>query len=103
MILFITCSVIGLIFVILGIYLLTGRGSFLLAGYNTMSESEKSKYNAEALCKFMGKIVLIVGVLTFFLGIENIINWFVWVYSVIVIGLAIFAGVYTNKSARFRK
>ena len=40
MILFLTFGVMGLMFIILGIYLHTGRGSFLLAGYNTMSESE---------------------------------------------------------------
>ncbi|WP_338754760.1 DUF3784 domain-containing protein [Bacillus sp. FJAT-52991] len=29
----------------------------MLAGYNTMSESEKEKYNAAELCKFMSKIM----------------------------------------------
>ena len=99
----IICGVIGWTFIILGIYMLTGRGEFLLAGYNTMSESEKEKYDAEALCKFMGKIVLIIGVLTFLLGIESIVTWYGWIYTVAVVGLSIFSGVYANKSARFRK
>ena len=32
------------------------RTSFI-AGYNTMSDSEKAQYDEEALCKFMGKMM----------------------------------------------
>ena len=49
---------IGLmVIVILGIIsvvLLSGRGSFLIAGYNTASKSEKEKYDVLRLCHVMG-------------------------------------------------
>ena len=37
--------VISIIFLIISILLLMGKGSFLIAGYNTASEKEKAKYN----------------------------------------------------------
>ena len=96
-------SISGVFIVVMGIVLLTGRGSFLIAGYNTKSRSEKAKYDAKALCKFTGKIVIPIGVLTFFIGIESIVHWFVWVYLAVVSVLVIFAVVYANTGNKFRK
>jgi hypothetical protein len=100
----IICGVLSIILILLGTYLMTGRGWFLLAGYNTMPKNKKEQYDTVALCKFIGKIVLLVGVLTFFLGIESIEKWFTWAYIVIVICLCIFSAVYCNrKGNRFKK
>lgn len=52
----ITIFIIVLFFV-LGIIFYSGRGSSLIAGYNTMPEEEKAKYDTVALCKFMGKMM----------------------------------------------
>ena len=38
-----------LLFLILGILLWNGKGAFLIAGYNTSSKEEQSKYNEKAL------------------------------------------------------
>lgn len=48
-------SFIGLLIIAMAIVLLTGRGAFLIAGYNTLSKEEKEKYDSRALCCFMGK------------------------------------------------
>lgn len=40
-----------LLFVILGIVLFCGKGSFLIAGYNTASPEERAKYDEKALCR----------------------------------------------------
>ena len=87
----------------MSIYLLTGRGGFLIAGYNTAPKSEKDKLDEKRLCKFMGKILLPIGVLTLLLGIESIASWFFWVYMAAIFGLVIFAAVYANTGNRFRK
>ena len=47
-----------LLFLILGIVFLSGRGAFLIAGYNTMSKERKSQYNEKRLCRGMGFIML---------------------------------------------
>ena len=46
------CAVI--LFAILGIVFLCGKGSSLIAGYNTASPEEKAKYDEKALCHTMG-------------------------------------------------
>lgn len=52
-------SIIGL-FVVLGTIFSMGKGSFLIAGFNTMSKKEKEKYDTLSLCKFMGKYMFTV-------------------------------------------
>ncbi len=51
--------IIGL-FILLGIILSMGKGSFLIAGFNTMSKEEKEEYDVVSLCKFMGKVMFII-------------------------------------------
>lgn len=89
---------------VLGLILINGKGAFLIAGYNTMSKEEKSKYNQTALCKFMGKIMfclagscslwILCGVLAmdilFFIGLF------------IFFAILIFAVVYSNTKNRFK-
>jgi len=105
MVALIMCGFIGGMIFIMGLIMLTGRGAFLIAGYNTKSESEKEKYDEKALCKFVGKILLPVGILTTLVGIESLIVlwwfWVIWIPS--NIGLLIFAIVYANKGNRFKK
>lgn len=55
--------VLGLL-AVLSAVLLTGRGSFLIAGYNTASSAEKAKYDAKKLCRAVGTTLLLVTVAT---------------------------------------
>ena len=48
------------LFIILGIILSLGKWSFLIAGFNTMTQEEKKKYDVISLCKFMGKFMFII-------------------------------------------
>lgn len=52
-----------LTFLIMGILLLMGKGSWLIAGYNTMSEKEKKKYDEKKMCKAVGAFNLLVAFL----------------------------------------
>ena len=58
--------------------LLMGKGSFLIAGYNTASEKEKRKYNEKKLCRTTGTYLALITVLV--LGAEsmgeNIPDWY---------------------------
>ena len=101
----IICVPIGAILIGLSVVMLTGRGSFLIAGYNTMPESKKAEYDAAALCKFIGKILLPIGVLIVLSGIEYLAEiWWFWViFTVITLGLPVFTVVYLNTGNRFKK
>ena len=95
---------IGGILLIISIYLLTGRGSFLLAGYNTKPKSEKEKYDAPAMCRFMGKILLPISILVALTGIKTLhVLWFFIVAGAIIVGLLVFAIIYANTGNRFKK
>ena len=55
--------VVWIIFIplfLLAVVLLTGHGSFLIAGYNTSSEEEKEKYDTHKLCRTVGGFILSV-------------------------------------------
>lgn len=45
---------IVILFAVLSALLLSGKGSFLIAGYNTASEKEKARYNEKKLCRVTG-------------------------------------------------
>ncbi len=96
---------LGLILVIMAIVLLLGKGAFLIAGFNTMSESEKKKYDTKALCRFMGKVLLPIGILMPSVAIGEIINipWISGAYTGVVVILSLFAVIYSNTGNRFRK
>lgn len=98
-------SIIGLLFTVMALVLLTGRGAFLIAGYNTASKKEKQKYDSKALCRFMGKILLPIGIATPLVGICSIygIDWIHRVYTFGIIALSAFAIIYANTGNRFEK
>lgn len=51
------------LFFIITVTFLRGKGSFLIAGYNTASEEEQNKYDKTKLCKAMGICTLIVSIM----------------------------------------
>lgn len=50
-------AAVALLFVVLGIVFLNGKGAGLIAGYNTAPEEEKLKTDEKKLCRFMGKLM----------------------------------------------
>jgi hypothetical protein len=54
------------IFIPLGLFMLSGRGKYLIAGYNTMNAEERAKADAihdmDKMSKMLGILLIIVGV-----------------------------------------
>ncbi|MBU9714934.1 DUF3784 domain-containing protein [Evansella tamaricis] len=48
------------VLVLVGILFTSGRGAFLIAGYNTLPAEKKREYDTVALCKFMGKMMFVL-------------------------------------------
>lgn len=46
--------ILVVILAVLSITLLMGKGSFLIAGFNTMGKEEKGRFNEERLCRVIG-------------------------------------------------
>ena len=88
-----------------GILLLSGRGAFLIPGFNKLTPEQKSKYNQKALCKFMGIIMMILGGLSLLFGIGLIFEWF-WTSVVFIVGISVvfvFSFIYVNNSKKLRQ
>lgn len=98
-------SSLSAIVVIMAIILLAGHGSRLIAGYNTLSEDEKEKIDATKLSKFIGGILLTIGLIVNGISIGNICNirWLPISVPIIIVGLIVFAAIYCNTGNRFRK
>ena len=93
------------LFTALGVLMLCGKGAFLIAGYNTMSDAERSAIDEKRLCTFMGRLMLAMAacwcVVTFFeVRGPKILLWIsVAVFLAIVFG----AVIYANTGNRFKK
>lgn len=51
--------IIVILFLLIGIYMLTRRGGFLIAGYNTLPAEQKEKYDEKRLCRFTGVMIIL--------------------------------------------
>lgn len=97
------CIAIGLL--ILGYLVGYKKWSFLIAGFNTSSKKEKEKYDEDALCRAIGKLLFILGGITFISSLGTLlkISWlinFSWIlFSIITIGFVFYA----NTGNRYKK
>ena len=82
----------GLMFV-LSIILLSGRGSWLIAGYNTMSKEQQNKYDRKKLTRATGMMLIIASIAILALGF-SLINTIV--FLIIVFASVIMTIIYTN-------
>ena len=97
----------GIVCLVFGLIVRTGKADFLIAGYNTMSKEEQSKWNAKALSRFIGwlliisSIILLIGcipiLLNIFPFIAIFISWGIFLIS-IILGM-----IYMNSSTRFKR
>lgn len=83
---------ISIVFLIISIILLMGKGSFLIAGYNTANADEKSKYDEKKLCRIVGLgcLIMTFGLFSLMMletyGLYLMIGSFVIGMSIILIG-----------------
>jgi len=89
----ITYIVAGLMFV-LSLILLSGRGSLLIAGYNTMSKEQQNKYDSKKLTRATGTMSIITSfaLLALAFSLLNAIVFLIIVFISVTITI-----IYTNK------
>lgn len=100
--------IIPLIFTILGLILRSGKGSFLIAGYNTSSKEEKEKYDEVALGKFMGNLLIAIAAIVFLTAVTEIysvalFNFIVIAAPIVILVLVFGTIIYVNTGNRFKK
>lgn len=93
------------LFAILGIVFLCGKGSFLIAGYNTMSAEEKVQWDERALCKAVGVLILIMaGCLAVVVLSAMLRNYIFLTVSILLIFAVALGGViFINTSKKLKR
>ena len=61
--------IIGILFLIISLILISGHGANLIAGYNTASWEEKDRYDAKKLCRVVGIGMTIITLMIFIMAI----------------------------------
>ena len=96
---------IDLLFFVLSAIFWKGKGAWLISGYNTASAAEKRRTDEKALCRFMAKLTLFMGlawsVATAGLLLEVMALF--WVGFVLFLAVTVVGVVYANTGNRFRK
>ena len=102
---FIIWGVVLIPMIVMSLFLINGKGAFLIAGYNTMPKKERAKYDEKALCRFTGKFLLAM-TFVFLLVPIGIHTEKMWL-SLCVIPMSVFATVglliYANTGNRFHR
>ena len=82
--------IIVILFAVMSIVILSGKGNFLIAGYNTASKEEKEKYNVKRLNYIVGGgfslITILLAVFIYFEGeLPKYLQWLSpWGYLTII-------------------
>lgn len=90
---------------LMALYFFSGRGSFLISGYNTLPQEEQEKYNLKELTRAMGIFMVVMAVLmaaTLYCGmiLENAMWGLIGIICIIVFtGIWLF---YMNKSKKIK-
>ena len=82
-----------LLFAVLSIVLLSGRGANLIAGYNTASHDEKAGYDEKKLCRITGAGMAVITVLLFVMAMWSTALSAAFVYVFLSVTLIVCAAI----------
>ena len=104
MIVWIITGILAMLFIIMAVFLLNGKGAFLIAGYNTMGEKDRAAYDEKALCKSVGWLLIIISalMLLFPLASQFETTWLFWTVFALIMAVPIGFAIYANTGNRFR-
>jgi hypothetical protein len=100
-----TCGGIALLLLIMGVFLLMGKGAFLIAGFNMMPPAEKARYNVRKLTFSVGILLILTAVLMMVMtvAIHFDLMWLVIVTVALMTVVPIVFVVYANTGGRFKR
>jgi hypothetical protein len=100
----IICGFVFILMIVLGFVLRSGKGAFLISGYNMLPKEKKARYNEKELCRFTGNLLFTMAFLLIFaiLGAFYEIFWLVKLIVVLFILTALAGIIYVNTNSRFK-
>ena len=104
MLVWIIMGAIAIPFIVMGIFLINGKGAFLIAGYNTLSDSDKATYDTKALCRAVGWLLISMAVLGLIFPLASVFEsaWLFWVAIIPFMALPFGFAIYANTGNRFK-
>ncbi|MCD7872688.1 MAG: DUF3784 domain-containing protein [Clostridiales bacterium] len=98
-----TCIFFGILFTAAGILFAFGKGHIHLSAWKNMPREEKEKINIMPLCRNIGALITLSGIIFLAKGLWSglAVRWFVWamISWIIVAGIDIW---HISKSNRYR-
>ncbi|QCT74120.1 DUF3784 domain-containing protein [Macrococcoides canis] len=93
--------IIGIIlFIIIGLFMLTGRGGFLIAGYNTLPAEQKAKYDEKRLCRFAGAVFIAAAmclVLMEYTEVNEVLSIALFIFIIVTFVILVYTSDYFKK------
>ena len=89
-------------FLALGIVFSRGKGSSLIAGYNTASPEEKAKYDEKKLCKAMSRLMFVLALCWLVIALSALCQamWLLWLGLGLFVAAAIGGCMYVDRKSR---
>ena len=102
---FAVMSIFAVPAIFFGIILCHGKGSDMIAGFNTSSPEERAKWDETALCRAVGILLFVmVGCLELLLlGAVLGVAALEWGGGILLAVSTVFGLIYINKSQRFKR
>ena len=90
---------------LISLLLLSGRGAFLISGYNMMSKEAKANYDEKALCRGVGKLLIVINLclMILFIGIHLEADWLTVAGTAALLITSLSGIIYMNTGNRYLK
>lgn len=97
-------SIVAL-FILLGVILSFGKGSWMIAGYNTSSRKEKARYDEKKLCKGVSRLMFALSACWLVIALSEVFKTMalLWVGLSLFLIVVIAALIYMNTGNRYMK
>lgn len=97
-------GIIVAVLLLLGITFLKGKGTSLIAGYNTMSPEERTKYDEKAMCRSMSAMMFACAgcFAVIFLGTLLELMALVWAGIGLMLVACLGGGILVNQKSRIK-
>ena len=98
-------GITALLFAVLGTVFFCGKGSSLIAGYNTASSEEKKQIDEKELCRAMGSLMFVLAACCGVMALSGMFNHvaFLWAGLILLVVAVIGGVIYINNSKKINK
>ena len=89
-------------FLVLSVVFSRGKGTSLIAGYNTASPEEKAKYNEQKLCKAMSRLMLALALCWMVIALSELCQIILlhWIGLVLFVAVAVAGSIYIDRKCK---